>query len=148
MLGVVSVPKSVNERVCVDLWEELRRQLGDGFDYGPGHWFCVPHGDVRNPDGRRFSEKTGGSGRRVVLASSHGPNATIFARSASRETPFSHPAHPQDGPHGTCRVDKRGWIAYRVPVSVPAAVLCDNTYSCSEPDKEWLLSELKRAGAL
>ena len=29
-----------------------------------------------------------------------------------------------------------------------AAALCDDTYSCREPDEEWLLSELKRAGAL
>ena len=62
------------------VWEELRRQLGTEFSYGPGHWFCVPHGDVRRSEGRPFSQKTGGSGRRVVLATRHGPNATLFAR--------------------------------------------------------------------
>ncbi len=130
------------------MWEELRRELGDGFAYGPACWFCVAHDDVRTTEGRRFSERTGGSGRRVVLASSHGPNATVFARSASRETAFSHPPHMHDGKVGSCALDLKGWIVYRVPVNVPATALCDDAYSCREPDEEWLLSELKRAGAL
>ena len=130
------------------MWDELRRELGAGFEYGPASWFCVPHDEVRRPDGRRFSERVGGLGRPVVLASGHGPNSTVFARSASRETALSHPAHVDDGEHGTCALDRNGWIVYSVPVSVPAAALCDETYSCREPDEGWLLSELKRVGAL
>lgn len=130
------------------MWDELRRQLGAGFEYGPACWFCVPHDEVRKPGGRRFSERVGGRGRRVVLASSHGPNSTVFARSASRRTALSHPAHVHDGERGTCALDRDGWIVYRVPVSVPAAALCEETYSCLEPDEDWLLSELKRVGAL
>lgn len=129
------------------VWDALRRQLGAGFEYGPASWFCVPHDEVRTPDGRRFSERVGGSGRRVVLASSHGPNSTVFARSASRKTALSHPAHVHDGELGACALDRDGWIVYRVPVSVAAAALSQETYSCREPDEGWLLSELKRVGA-
>ena len=130
------------------MWEELRRELGDEFAYGPACWFCVPHETVHTPDGRRFAEHSGGLGRPVVVASSHGPNSTVFARSASRETAFSHPAHVHDGELGNCALDEDGWIVYKVRVIVPAKELCDDTYSCREPDEEWLLSELKRTGAL
>lgn len=130
------------------MWDELRRELGDGFAYGPACWFCVSHDQVHKPDGRRFSERIGGLGRPVVLASSHGPNSTVFARSASRVTPFSHPAHVHDGELGICALDKNGWIVYGVRVIVPIAELCDDTYSCREPDEEWFLSELKRTGPL
>lgn len=126
----------------------MRRELGAGFEYGPACWFCVPHDAVRTPSGRRFSERVGGLGRPVVLASSHGPNSTVFARSASRKTALSHPAHVHDGGLGTCALDRDGWIVYRAPVSVPASALCEETYSCLEPDEDWLLSELKRFGAL
>jgi len=128
-------------------WTSIRRKLGTEFLYGPGHWFCVPHDSVYTPDGRRFSERAGGTGRRVVLASDHGPNSIVFARSASRETAFSHPAHIHDGELGTCALDKDGWIAYKSRVIVSAAQICEETYSCREPDEEWLLSELRKARA-
>lgn len=130
------------------MWEELRRQLGAEFSYGPGHWFCVPHDNVRRPDGRLFSEKTGGSGRRVVLATRHGPNATLFARSASVVSRFAHAAHKHsDGP-GRCRLDADGWINLRIPVNVSASALRDETYSCEEPAGTSLLTEIERAVSL
>ena len=108
----------------------------------------MPHDEVLKHGGQKFSERVGGSGRRVVLASSHGPNSTVFARSISRKTNFSHPKHVHDGEIGTCALDEDGWIAYKVPVSVPASALCEDTYSCREPNEGWLMSELKRFGAL
>jgi hypothetical protein len=130
------------------VWEELRQRLGGEFLYGPGHWFCVPHEVVRRPDGRPFSYKSGGSGRRVVLATRHGPNATLFARSTSVEGPFSHLAHVHSGGAGRCRLDQNGWINLRIPVNVPSSILCDETYSCEEPTAGGLLPALERAVAL
>lgn len=127
--------------------DELRKQLGPEFAYGPGHWFCVSHDDVHRRDGYRFSQKTAGTGRRVVLATIAGPNATLFARSASRQSPFQHPAHD----HGTvtrCKLDQKGWIDLRLPVSVPADVLDDTTYSCEEPPDSVLIAALDKAVAL
>ncbi len=127
------------------MWEELRRQLGGEYSYGPGHWFCVSHQDVRRLDSRPFSYKTGGSGRRVVLATRHGPNATLFARSSSVESHFPHPAHRHVDGAGRCRIDEDGWVDLRIPVSAPTFALCDETYSCEEPDGTGLLAELERA---
>jgi hypothetical protein len=126
----------------LNLWDALRQQLGDEFMYGPGHWFCVSHAEVRRKDGRLFSEKTGGSGRRVVLADRFGPNATLFARSASLESPFHHPAHAHEDDPGRCALDQDGWINFRLPVSVPSDVLGEETYSCKEPDGSVLYLEL------
>ena len=72
----------------------------------------------------------------------------MFARSASRETPLGHLAHDHNGELGTCALDEDGWIDYKVPVSVLAAALCEETYSCHEPDEERLLSELRQVGAI
>ena len=129
-------------------WDAIRQQLGAEFMYGPGHWFCVSHADVYRADGRPFSEKQGGSGRRVVLADSFGPNATLFARSASFAAPFQHPAHIHEGDPGRCALDQDGWISFRLPVSVPASLLSDETYSCKEPDASALYAELDRAVSL
>lgn len=83
----------------------------------------------------------------MVLVSGHGPNSTLYARSSSRETQFSHPAHVHDGEFETCSLDSDGWIVYQLRVIVHARQLGENTFSCREPDAEWLLSELKKAGA-
>ena len=130
------------------MWDELRRQLGDDFLYGPGNWFCVPHANVHRPDGRPFSQRVGGSGRRVVLGMQHGPNATLFARSASVPSPYEHPAHVHPDGRGRCQLDEDGWIYFRLPVSVPAEALCDDTYSCEEPAHSSLFAELERAVSL
>ncbi len=130
------------------MWDELRRKLGEEFAYGPASWFCVPHEDVSILGGGLFSQRFEGRGRPVVLAGGHGPNATLYARTTSGKTAFSHPAHVHDGELGTCALDKDGWIVYDKLVVVPATALCEDTFSCREPDAEWLLSELKKAGAL
>ena len=130
------------------MWDELRRQLGEDFSYGPGHWFCVPHEEVYQPDDRLFSRKRGGSGRRVVLGTPHGPNATLFARSASIPSPYPHPAHIHPDGAGRCQLDRDGWINLRIPLSVAAAVLCDETYSCEEPAHSSLFAELEKATSL
>lgn len=128
-----------------DDWASIRRQLGPEFAYGRGHWFCVRHEDVRREDGYPFSRKTGGSGRRVVLANAYGPNATLFARSASTESSFSHPKHEHGPDQSTCKLDEDGWINFRIRVLVPAESLADDTYSCEEPGSSPLLDELERA---
>jgi len=130
----------------LSVWDELRRELGEDFSYGPGHWFCVEHEVVFQSSGRRFANKEGGSGRRVVLASAHGPNATIYPRSASIPTPTAHPAHVHDVTTG-CRVDIDGWVELRVPVTVAASALDGTTYSCEEPAGSPLLADLDRASA-
>jgi len=80
-----------------------------------------------------------------VLANRYGPNAILFARSASVESRFAHPAHKHsDGP-GRCRIDTDGWINLRIPINVPASALCDENYSCEEPAGTSLLTEIERA---
>ena len=128
-----------------DDWASIRRQLGDEYSYRPGHWFCVRHEDVHREDGYLFSRKSGGSGRRVVLATKYGPNATLFARSASREAPFFHPAHAHNPDAGSCRLDEDGWINFRIRVLVHSDALGDDTYSCEEPDSSPLIAESERA---
>ncbi len=77
-----------------------------------------------------------------------GPNATLFARSASVESRFAHAAHKHsDGP-GRCRLDADGWINLRIPVNVSASALRDETYSCEEPAGTSLLTEIERAVSL
>lgn len=131
-----------------DDWASIRRQLGTEFSYGPGHWFCVEHEDVFREDGYLFSEKTGGSGRRVVLATKHGPNATLFARSASRRAGFVHLAHDHGSDTGSCKLDEDGWINFRIRVLVRSDALTDGSYSCREPDDSTLLAEMNRADQL
>jgi hypothetical protein len=128
-----------------DDWASIRRQLGADYRYGPGHWFCVRHEDARREDGYPFSRKTGGSGRRVVLATRYGPNATLFARSASTPSAFSHPAHAHGSGSGSCQLDQDGWINFRIRVVVHSDALSDDTYSCEEPDGSPLLPEMERA---
>jgi hypothetical protein len=128
-----------------DEWASIRRQLGPEFSYGPGHWFCLRHEDVRREDGYPFSRKSGGSGRRVVLATRYGPNATLFARSASTPSSFAHPAHEHTKDSNSCMLDEYGWIDLRIRVLVPADSLCDGTYSCEEPEGSSLLVALGRA---
>ncbi len=130
------------------VWDEIRRQLGPEFSYGRGDWFCVPHEVVYRLDGHLFSAKAGGTGRRVVLATVHGPNARIFARSTSVEGRFSHAAHAHLSGPGRRSVDEDGWINLRIPVSVAAPSICDDTYSCKEPDETTLVSELARVVSL
>ena len=127
------------------LWDELRRQLGPEFLYGPGAWFCVAHEHVYRQDGRPFSERQGGSGRRVVLGTEYGPNATLFARSASVRRGFPHPKHAHSEGRGRCQIDQDGWINLRLPVSVASSALRDETYSCEEPEDSPLYAELERA---
>ena len=129
---------------AVDLGD-IRRQLKGDFGYRTGHWFCPAHEAVSRQDGRPFSRKSGGSGRRVVLATPAGPNATVFARSASVELGYCHDAHDHDGGPGTCCLDDQGWIDFSVPVSVAAEDLNDRTYSCREPDGSQLYVEMDRA---
>lgn len=131
------------------MWDEIRRQLGGDLAYGPGSWFCVVHGQVFRPDGYLFAEhKAGGDGRRVVLATSLGPNATLFARSASRESPHPHVAHDHGSGSKRCKLDRDGWVNFRLPVSVAADFLSEHTYSCLEPDGSGLYEQLDEAVGL
>ena len=125
-------------------WTSIRRQLGPEFNYGPGHWFCVRHEDVQREDGYLFSKKHGGSGRRVVLATEYGPNATLFARSASVRSTYAHPAHDHASDFSRCQLDEDGWINLRIRVVVPVSSLCDDNYSCDEPQETTLRAEMER----
>ena len=129
-------------------WTSIRRRLGPEFLYGPGHWFCVRHEDVRREDGRLFSEKHGGTGRRVVLATEYHPNAILFARSASVQSTYAHPAHDHASDFSRCKLDREGWINLRIRVNVPVSSLCDDTYSCDEPEESTLRAEMERTPRL
>ena len=129
-------------------WTSIRRLLGPEFSYGPGHWFCVRHEDVHRDDGNLFSARRGGTGRRVVLATEHGPNATLFARSASVRSGYPHPAHDHASEFSRCRLDRDGWIELGVRVVVDASCLCDDTYSCDEPEESGLRAEMRRVQRL
>jgi hypothetical protein len=128
------------------VWEEIRRKLGLGeLSYETGSWWCVPHDAVRRRNGTSFSGKSGGSGRRVVLASAYGPNATLFARSASVVTAYEHAAHVHPGGSFRCKIDEVGWINFGIPVSVSTIYLNEEYYSCEEPDSTDLLAKLADA---
>lgn len=130
------------------MWDEIRRQLNlPDLSFEPGTWWCVPHETVRRRDGALFSGKAGGTGRRVVLATSYGPNATLFARSASIGTTYEHPAHVHPGGDSRCRIDENGWINFRLPVSVSSEFMSEEYFSCEEPAGTTLWSELARAVA-
>lgn len=132
-----------------DDWGRIRQQLGPEYAYACGHWFCVSHKDVRRTDGRLFSTKSDGrtdrTGRRVVLASSYGPNASLFARSASVVARYEHPPHSHRDEQSSCKVDAVGWLDFRVVVNVPTSSLNDDTYSCEEPSSSDLRSYLEQA---
>ncbi len=117
------------------MWDQLRRELGAGFEYGPECWFCLPHEDVSRPDGRLFSEHTGGSGRPVVIASDVHPNPIMFARPASRQSAIYHRAHVHDGERESCALDMDGWIVHEMPVTLPVtaprSVLSNSGLGCS-----------------
>lgn len=128
------------------VWDDLRRQLGFGdLSFEPGTWWCVPHASVHLADGRRFSSKEAGDGRRVVLATAYGPNATLFARSASIGTTYEHPAHVHPGGSARCRIGVQGWINFRLPVNVPLDLLDEGHFSCEEPPDTTLRAEMAAA---
>ena len=72
--------RAASGRLGTTVWDDLRRQLGFGdLSFERGTWWCVPHEEVHHADGSRFGgRKTGGDGRRVVLAAAYGPNATLI----------------------------------------------------------------------
>jgi hypothetical protein len=130
------------------VWDDIRRQLGFGdLSFEPGTWWCVPHAAVRLTDGPLFSSKQAGDGRRVVLATAYGPNATLFARSASISTTYEHPAHVHPGGSARCRIGVQGWINFRLPVNVSTDVLDEDHFSCEEPPDTTLWAAMAAAVA-
>jgi hypothetical protein len=129
------------------VWSEIRRQLGlEDQSFEPGTWWCVPHEAVIREDGRLFSNKTDGDGRRVVLATAYGPNGTLFARSGSIPARYEHPAHVHPGGSSRCMLKVRGWIDLRLKVNVSIDFLGMEHYSCEEPTGSPLLRAI--AGAM
>lgn len=126
------------------MWDDIRRQLElPDLSFEPGSWWCVPHEAVRRRSGAAFSTKSGGTGRRVVLASAYGPNATIFARSASVPAPYEHPPHVHEGTSSRCEIKVTpAWINFRVPVNVSSDYLNEEYFSCEEPPGTSLWPEL------
>lgn len=134
------------------VWEDLRRQLGfDDLSYEPGTWWCVPHDAVTHHDhgpypGEPFARKAApGAGRPVVLGTAYGPNATLFARSASIPTTYEHPVHVHPGGSSRCRITTKGWINFRMPVSVSVDILGDEHFSCEEPPETTFWAALAAA---
>lgn len=134
------------------MWDDLRRQLGfDDLSYEPGTWWCVPHDAVTHHDhgpypGEPFARKAApGDGRPVVLGTAYGPNATLFARSASIPTTYEHPVHVHTGGSSRCRITAKGWINFRMPVSVSVEILGEEHFSCEEPPETTFWAALAAA---
>lgn len=122
-------------------WDDLRKELGE--EYGLGAWFCVPETLVITARGRAFANKSGR--RRVVLASPSGPNAVLYPRSASIQSLFRHEPHIHELEARPCRIDKLGWVALDVPVTVESSACNESSYSCSEPEGTGLVEEIRKS---
>ena len=131
----------------MDFSDEMRRQLGlAGPSFEIGTWWCISHEAVRLLTGQTFARKdAAGDGRRVVLATEYGPNATLFARSASIGSTYEHAAHTHSDGGNRCKLDRQGWINFRLPVSVDADSLNNDNFSCEEPAGTTLLAAIERA---
>jgi hypothetical protein len=79
-----------------------------------------------------------------VLATAFGPNATLFARSASVKSLYQHAAHAHRDGGGRCKLDETGWINFQIPVNVATSALIEENYSCEEPAETSLREELVR----
>lgn len=129
------------EAETLDIPHEMREALGFGaMEWDFADWFCLDHEVVLKTDGARFSARSDGDGRRVILASSNGPNALLFARSLRTE---SHEGHPHDAHsglcgHRDCKITHFGHVVVTVPVRVGAENLDESTYSCTEPETQLL----------
>jgi hypothetical protein len=114
--------------------------------YAAGDWFLVPHEFVLKVDGYPFAEKEGpGDGRRVLLASKHGPNAVIYPRSASGESGVEHAKHVHVDGGGNCKLNLQGWVVFQTRVLVDGDCLNDETHSCQEPDGSSLWQAIHKA---
>lgn len=145
--GLGCLSSIVSEVESVLFSEDLLAQLGfEGTSFEIGTWWCVPHEKVTIRSGRLFSKKPSpGDGRRVVLASEYGPNATVFARSASVVTKCKHAAHDHRSDEDRCRIDRDGWVNLTIPVTVPIEFLGMSTFSCEEPEESGLFALLEKA---
>lgn len=120
----------------MEISDDIRAALGLGpMEWGFADWFCVDHSVVLKTDASRFSSRTGGDGRRVILASSDGPNVLIYPRSRRTESYYGHPHDPHDGSceRSDCKITEFGHVVVTVPVRVDSAYLDESTYSCTEP---------------
>lgn len=130
----------------MEISEDIRAALGLGpMEWDFADWFCVDHALVLKSDGSPFSARTGGDGRRVILASSNGPNVLIYPRSLRTE---SYHGHPHDAHNGLCerrdcKITEFGHVLVAVPVRVAAENLDESTHSCREPETP-LLDFLRR----
>jgi hypothetical protein len=122
-------------------WDALRDCLG--IEYGPGSWFCVSEGFVRLRSGRQFANKDGE--RRVLQATRPGPTAVLYPRSTTIPGPFEHAKHAHPKFETLCRIDRDGWVQLDVPVTVRATTLCQESYSCAEPEGTGLLEAVRKA---
>ena len=123
------------------LWDELRKL--EGMEYPPASWFWVPNDVLVEESGRQFSYKP--AGRPVVLARISGPLATVYPRSTSRKTSYEHTAHNHEDAPQRCVVNKDGWITFRHPITISAADLANDNYSCLEPVPDSLIEILDLA---
>lgn len=121
----------------MEIPDDIRDALGLGpMNWDFADWFCVDHAVVfKTLDGELFSSRTGGDGRRVILASANGPNVLIYPRSLRTESYDGHPHDANDGlcEHRDCKITDFGHVIVTVPVRVDAEHLDDSAYSCTEP---------------
>ena len=89
-----------------------------------------------------------GPQRPLYLGPADGPNAPSFARPESIGTAYEHPTHAHVGGSARCRIDKQGWINFRLPVTVSVDVLDEEHFSCEEPSDTSLWAAIEAAVAL
>jgi hypothetical protein len=123
------------------------RSPGDAFS--AGDWFCVAHELVIERNGEAFAIKeAGGDGRRILLGNAHGPNASVYTRSAKVPDGLPHDEHSHRATVFTCKLDLSGWVRLTRRVSMGMQHLNEQTYSCTEPADSPLLAQLKKAQRL
>ena len=110
-------------------------------EYQPGSWFWISDVYIFTASGRRFSWKS--TKRPVILATSFGPDATLYPRSASGKG-IRHRAHRHGANERPCDIRKDGWVV-REPVAVDSSLLDETSFSCAEPDGTGLLEAIHQA---
>lgn len=117
-------------------FDVLEGRLEPEFDYGD--WFVLPD-DATGMRSRGYEH------RYLLLAEIDRlrANTKLRIRSSTRVEGMPHPAHAHGSPTPRCRLERDGRINMLEMVTVRTAYLDRQSYSCREPDIEFLRDVLK-----